>query len=66
MVRECVRLFIVASLCPGCSLILDFSDSAAPHDAMADTPYTQAQCDYMEPNDSITAPTVVTARWQRT
>ncbi len=61
MVRECVRLFLVASLCPGCSLVLDFSDSAAPHDAMADTPYTQTECEYMEPNDSITTPAVVTA-----
>lgn len=61
MVRECVRLFILASLCPGCSLILDFSDGAAPRDAMADTPYTQAECDYMEPNESIAAPAMVTA-----
>jgi hypothetical protein len=61
MVRECVRLLIVASLCPGCSLILDFSDSAAPHDAMADTPYTQAECDYKEPNDSLASAAMVTA-----
>ncbi|NVB78602.1 MAG: hypothetical protein HOV81_09430 [Kofleriaceae bacterium] len=61
MVRECARLFILASLCPGCSLVLDFSDGAAPHDAMADTPYTQAECDFMEPNDSLASPATVTA-----
>jgi hypothetical protein len=61
MVRECARLFILASLCPGCSLVLDFSDSAAPHDAMADTPYTQAECDFMEPNDSLATPAMVSA-----
>lgn len=60
MVRECARLFLLASLCPGCSLILDFSDSAAPPDAMADAPYTQAECDYMEPNDSLAAPATLT------
>lgn len=53
MVRECVPL-LVAALCPGCSLILDFSDSAAPADASIDAVYTQEQCDYKEPNDSVT------------
>jgi hypothetical protein len=37
---------------PGCSLVLDFSDSAAPHDAAIDTPYTADQCAYGEPNDT--------------
>ena len=37
----------------GCSLILDFSDGAIPVDATADTPFSQAECDYKEPNDSI-------------
>lgn len=59
MVRECVPV-LVAALCPGCSLILDFSDSAAPKDASIDAVYTQEQCDYKEPNDSVTdAPMVV-------
>src|SRR5213082_504705 len=41
MAREWLpSLLIVAS--PGCSLLLDFSDSAAPHDAANDAPYTAA------------------------
>jgi len=60
MVRECVPV-VIAALCPGCSLLLDFSDSAAPHDAAIDAVYTQEQCDYKEPNDSTTEPAVVTA-----
>ncbi len=34
-------------------MILDFSDSQIPIDAPPDTPYTQEQCMYKEPNDSI-------------
>ena len=52
MVREYVPLAF-AALLPGCSLILDFSDSAAPHDAAIDAVYTQEQCDLLEPNDSV-------------
>ena len=51
MVRECVALSIVA-LTPGCSLILDFDEGAAS-DASIDSRYTQAECDYKEPNDSV-------------
>lgn len=53
MVRECVALSIVM-LTPACSFILDF-DEAAPSDASIDAPYTQAECDFKEPNDSIPA-----------
>ncbi|HTL37582.1 MAG TPA: hypothetical protein VL326_30835 [Kofleriaceae bacterium] len=60
MVREFVPLAI-AALVPGCSLILDFSDSAAPHDAAIDAVYTQEQCDYLEPNDTIDTALAVTA-----
>jgi hypothetical protein len=60
MVREYVPL-VCAALLPGCSLILDFSDSAAPHDAAIDAVYTQDQCDYLEPNDSIDAPMMITS-----
>jgi hypothetical protein len=43
----------------GCSFILDFSDQAGVHDAAIDGPYTQAECDYFEPNDTIdTAATI--------
>lgn len=59
MIRECARLFVIAGICPACSLLLDFSDSAAPHDAGIDTPYTQAECDYKEPNDALADPTVL-------
>ena len=59
MVRECVALAVVA-LTPACSLILDF-DEKPPADASIDGPYTQAQCDYMEPNDSVETAMVVTA-----
>jgi hypothetical protein len=51
MVRECVALS-VAALVPGCSLILNF-DESAPIDASIDAPYTQAECDYKEPNNSL-------------
>ena len=60
MVRECVPLALMA-LCPGCSLILDFSDSAAPKDAAIDAVYTQEQCDYKEPNESVTEAQMVVA-----
>lgn len=59
MVRECVALTVVA-LTPACSLILDF-DEKPPADASIDGPYTQAQCDYMEPNDAPDTAMVVTA-----
>jgi hypothetical protein len=59
MVRECVALAVVA-LMPACSLILDF-DEAPPSDASIDAPYTQAECDYKEPNDSPSAPAMVEA-----
>jgi hypothetical protein len=60
MVRECVPL-LIAALCPGCSLILDFSDSAAPKDAAIDAVYTQAECDYKEPNDDVASAQMVVA-----
>lgn len=53
---------LVASLCvvaaSGCSLILDFGDSAVPVDAEIDGPFTQTECDYKEPNDSAAAAAV--------
>lgn len=46
---------VVALVAPaaGCSLVLDFSDGAIPIDAAPDAPYTQEQCDYKEPNNSL-------------
>ncbi len=52
MVRECL-LGVALALTTGCSLVLDFSDGAIPKDAAPDAPYTQEQCDYKEPNDSL-------------
>jgi hypothetical protein len=59
MMRECVAVAIVA-LTPACSLILDF-DEALPADAAIDTVYTQAECDYKEPNDSPTTAATIEA-----
>ncbi len=52
MAREWLVSLLIATA-PGCSLILDFSDSAAPHDAAIDAPYTADQCAYGEPNDTF-------------
>jgi hypothetical protein len=51
MAREWLVSVVLATI-PGCSFILDFSDSAAPHDAPFDAPYTPDQCAYDEPNDT--------------
>ncbi|HEY5952618.1 MAG TPA: hypothetical protein VIV40_44265 [Kofleriaceae bacterium] len=48
------------ALTPACSLILNF-DEATPIDASIDGPYTQAECDYKEPNESVSSPMTVTA-----
>jgi hypothetical protein len=44
----------------GCSLILDFSDKAIPKDAQPDAPYSQAECDYKEPNDTAATAAAIT------
>src|SRR3954467_8764242 len=61
MVRESVVLALLAISvsAPGCSLILDFSDKAGVHDASLDGPYTQAECDYKEPNDTLDSAAVI-------
>jgi hypothetical protein len=58
MPREWLAVLVV--LAPGCSLALDFSDKAAPKDAMIDAPYTAAACAYGEPNDSVAAAFTIT------
>jgi len=63
MVRECLHgLAAVVALAPaaGCSLILDFSDSQIPIDAAPDAPYTEEQCGYMEPNNSLAEAPLIT------
>lgn len=59
MVRECVALLVLA-MTPGCSLILDF-DEALPADAAIDAVYSQAECDYFEPNDTLATAHAATA-----
>src|SRR5687767_7613737 len=44
----------------GCSLLLDFGPGAIPVDATADGPYTQAECDYKEPNDAVAMASAIT------
>jgi hypothetical protein len=41
----------------GCSLILNFDNSQVPLDAMLDAPFSEAECAYMEPNDTIATAT---------
>jgi hypothetical protein len=52
MVRECVASLLLLPA-TSCTLILDFSDNAIPKDAGSDAPYTAAECEYKEPNDSL-------------
>jgi len=61
MLRECAGLSIaaIATTCSACSLVLDFDKVTS--DASMDAPYTQAQCDYKEPNDSIAAAAMIDA-----
>lgn len=64
MVRECPKRLVVlagALSLGGCSAILDFSNSAIPIDAQIDAPYTQEQCAYKEPNDSVQAAALITS-----
>ena len=51
MHRECAVACLLV-FAPGCSLILNFSESAAPHDAPYDAPYNAAECAYGEPNQT--------------
>lgn len=55
MLRECAALAI-ATLTPACSFLLDFS---AVQDGGGDAPYTQAECDYNEPNDSFSTAAII-------
>jgi hypothetical protein len=55
-----LRVALLGLLASGCSLVLDFSKDAIPVDAEIDGPYTQAECDYKEPNDSVDLAALVT------
>jgi hypothetical protein len=60
MAREWL-LLVPCVVLPGCSLLLDFSKSEIPKDAAIDAVYTQDECDYKEPNDSVATAAVITA-----
>jgi hypothetical protein len=63
MVRECLPGLVAAialGSLAGCSLVLDFSDTAIPIDGATDAPYTDEQCAFMEPNNSLAEAVVVT------
>lgn len=62
MVRECaVRAApLLALTLEGCSFLLDFSDNAIPKDARPDAPYSPAECDYKEPNNSLATAAAIT------
>jgi hypothetical protein len=45
----------------GCSLVLDFSETAIPKDAEIDGAASQAECEFGEPNDTAAAATVFAA-----
>lgn len=57
MVRECLSSLALLAL-GGCSLVLDFGDEQIPKDAY-DLPYTQEQCDFGEPNDTLETATML-------
>lgn len=58
MRREClpgVRIAAIAAVAigsTGCSLVLDFSESAIPGDATPDSPFSDVECQLAEPNNS--------------
>jgi len=63
MLRECLACLAVALVTgpvAGCSLLLDFSDGAIPIDAAPDAPYTPAECDYLEPNNTFAEAAAIT------
>jgi hypothetical protein len=60
MFREYVAAVLVATVCPACSLILDF-DQPLPADAMTDAVSTKTECDFGEPNNTPAEATPVTS-----
>jgi hypothetical protein len=59
LIRDCTALLLLPLA--GCSLILDFSDEAIPVDALPDAPYSAAECQYAEPNDTIDTAVMITS-----
>lgn len=60
MFRECAAAAVLATLCPACSLIVDF-DQPLPADAAIDAVYTQSECDFAEPNNTFGEAAAVTS-----
>ncbi|MGE0871197.1 MAG: PPC domain-containing protein [Kofleriaceae bacterium] len=60
MVREYITPLAAVSLA-GCSMALDFSEDAVPIDAAIDAPYSQTDCDHLEPNDSAATASAIAA-----
>ena len=53
-----VALGLASASASGCSLILDFDSE--PGGGSGDLPYTQAECDYGEPNNTVAEATMFT------
>lgn len=47
---------LLCTVLAGCSLVLDFSDEAIPKDATPDSPFSEEECNFKEPNDSVAEP----------
>lgn len=47
-----MRALLLLGVTSGCSLVLDFSDGAIPKDAAIDAAFSQAECEFKEPNDT--------------
>src|SRR5438105_925432 len=60
MVRGLALPVVVFIHTAGCSLILDFSNKAIPIDAAIDAPYTDVECMYKEPNDTVDTAAMIT------
>jgi hypothetical protein len=61
MARESGLLALLTLACvPGCSLILNFSDSEIPKDAPIDGPFTAAECSYDTPNGTFATAATIT------
>jgi hypothetical protein len=60
MFRECATAAVLATVCPACSLIVDF-DQPLPADAAIDAVYTKAECEFGEGNNTFAEAAAVTS-----
>ena len=49
------------ALLGGCEVLLKFDEAPVPIDAPIDAQFAQAECDYLEPNDSLETAAAITA-----